>query len=207
MRLPKIKKSDLKNAKMFLHRGGKRFFELYEAEYCGNSVIVKVETLEHRESKTGDRFEQEKKIFELNLPHVVKCFGCGYDWDGWLRFFVMEKLYGLGRFGISKDDIIEPVIYGAYDVYRHGGVWAPNKKHVLADKEGNVKIIDFNDDVIDRVSFFDNSYYSVFGALKNMFFCDRRKIEVITKKFLRERYAALKNVHQPIYIDGLGGGT
>jgi hypothetical protein len=208
--MKKINFNEFKNISLLKEQGGS-WSTLYSAEYNNISVIIKAQNKGSlaKTNHEDDRFLQEKSISNLNIPNCVKCYGWGNNFNG-ERFLVYEKLVPVPK-SITSEKAIETantVLLASRQLYLIGFNWMSSMSHVMWDKDGFTKIIDFNDDK-EQLSFFleDNQYTDCSNILLEL--ASRSSYAVTPKELkefaienmIKEEYISMENVHQPIYID------
>jgi predicted Ser/Thr protein kinase len=194
---------------------GESWSSIYAATYQGEEVVVKAQKPGSRKKAidiNDDRFEQALDVLKVPRKHVVKVYGWGEDFND-ERFVVMEKLHEIPE-GLSKDqvqEIVDAVYLTARDIYlTHDHFWG-FYENVMFDKNGVVKIFDFNDDATPGVPFINNCedfdmkcYNYKFVAT---WLCERDGYdpdEVLRntyRKLVEAEYQSLDNVHEPIYFN------
>lgn len=190
---------------MFEKQGGSDT-TLYSANYNNQDVIVKVEN----KNANPERYDQSLTMLERTFhatPHIVHFFGYGYDWKGGKRFIVLERLYDLPKLITMSQmqEYVDIILDTSYLLYQHGLNWVAAKKHVLVNKAGVLKLIDFNDDNEKEESFFhrkEPSYDSLnlIESLFNDYNISSIVLDNAIVSFFERRYQKLKDVHQPVYF-------
>lgn len=205
--MQKISKKQLKDIKKFSVQGLSRS-DLYTAIYNEETVVVKAEapgTLAYAKQSGDDRFAQAFEVLKHGYPNVVKMLAYGDDFDG-ERFVVLEALNIIGR-DIDFQKIANTILLTARQLYLHGFNWTASfSKHVMLDKEGNVKLIDFNDINHKRDHFLDDHpQHNCFNAIDEMCYMFGVNQNIVRDKALynlvEKEYQSLDNVHDPIYFD------
>ena len=204
----KIEIEQIKNIEKYIKQGAS-WCSIYEGIYDGEKVIIKSQNIGSlkKTNFSDDRFEIEKNILEKKLNGMVKCYGYGDNFNN-ERFFVLEKLYDLpdklDRNLLQK--ISDTVLSVPRKLYLNEINWNCTKTHILQDKNGNIKLIDFNDDNYKRNNFLKkDEIYDYLGFLKKIIkenneLNEEEIINLSLKKIVTEEYQSLDNVHQPIYF-------
>lgn len=174
---------------------------------------------------------RELKVLSSNIPGLVKCLDIGSNDMG--SFLMLEEL-----FPIPEELPVEVMLALATDVlitsrqlYKNRIPWICKKDHIMMDKDGHIKLIDFGDDPYKSIPFYggidddheaiihdgvceeDGTYaarsqtpLSGYVALMK-WFCDKNGIpaENILKaaeaSMIAYEYQNLKDVHQPIWFE------
>ncbi|MDO8610853.1 MAG: hypothetical protein Q7R95_10005 [bacterium] len=221
----KIQYDKLSNIILNDKQGGSHF-KIYTGIYNNEHVIIKsirVRNIENdmERQQNNDKFLQELNILELRYPGMVSFYGWGDDWEE-NNFLVEELLYPLPD--RLEKNVLQNIFYTVFSVtrrlYLNNFNWTPSVGndgasrgycHILSDKYGNPKLIDFNDDNDIKKSFLNSKdYYDYSDFLKR--FSNKynyeigesdilQEINLTIDKIIIEEYQSLLNVHQPIWFD------
>ena len=205
--MKQISINTVSNLKKFSSQGGS-WSVLYTGTYAGKSVIVKAQAPGSlaKTDPLDDKFLKEKEAFDYEIPGIVHCFGWGDDFEG-ERFIVLERLKNIpSKITPQKmQEIANTIFLVARQLYLRGINWCATPKHVMLDQHNTPKIIDFNDDYQERASFLTMvPGYNYKDTVIQL--CKLANVEssVVLKNafdnLVREEYASLENVHQPIYF-------
>jgi len=213
----KIKINEVENISLFDEQGASNF-NIYFGKYKNNNVIIKsIKTRclkdKNQQKENFKKFSQDLGALELQYYGMVYYYGWGDDFDN-SHFMVIEMLNHITENIDNKfKEICYKVFYITRKLYLKNLNWTTNKNHILCDKNGDIKIIDFNDDNDFKKSFLNSNDcydYSVF--LKNFIFehgtqLTKKEIEMILSdsinKVIVDEYQSLDNVHQPIFFTSL----
>tara|TARA_Y100000310_G_scaffold342131_1_gene443917 strand:+ start:170 stop:1432 length:1263 start_codon:yes stop_codon:yes gene_type:complete len=201
--MKKIEKDDITGLSSDVTQGGS-WNTLYNGLYENNEVIIKAQdkgSLE-KTNHEDDRFLQELKALKLNLPGTVNCFGHGDNWDG-ERFIVLEKLHHNQSLS-NLDNLMRAMtsmLITSRQLSLKGFDWATNVNHILFDKSGAPKLIDFNDGCDPRP--FENRSIEFIEKMCQLHGHSDSKEIVIKHAFdylIQEEFKSLENVHDPVYF-------
>lgn len=195
---------DLKDIKIYKSQGLSSS-RIFSAIYNNQRVIVKAQKKGSLQStNSDDRFLQELEVLKLKIPGVVNLIGYGDNFNG-ERFLVLEELFPL-KDEINVQKISNEILLTARQLYLHKFNWTATLKHVMVDKNNNVKLIDFNDINHKRESFLDSQpQHDVIDVIKDLCKKYNADFNLIKEKSLRylieKEYQSLENVHDPIYFN------
>jgi len=215
--IPKIDKSDLKITGKCPFQGS-GWTNLYYAMYNGEEVIVK------EQIKELDRFDRELEVLSNNIDGVVKLLAYGD------KFLVLEKLYNILAYQAPAKSFLQKIATNSLQTLRKlyllNYSWIAKPSHLLIDALGDVKLVDFNDDVYKKIPFFSHTEGIItFGMCNNYgvylgkdvtpysgyfatidYYCRKLNIsfeDIIQyplRQMVEKEYQFIQNVHQPIFF-------
>lgn len=184
-------------------------------------VVIKV-------PNTMECLKRELRVLMARVPGTVPYLGVGDNDMG--TFLILEKLYPLPdiidsglMLQIATDSLI-----AMRQLYKLGIPWICRSEHIMQDKDGVIKLIDFGDDEYYNIPFYgsydeeeaiimngdcgkDNRYkdrhkHPLSGwvaVMKNL--CERNDLpmdifDLAETHMIQYEYQMLKDVHQPIWF-------
>lgn len=170
---------------------------IYEARCRGQNVVLKWQ------KKEPERGRREKRILAKQLPGTVKCLGCVDDG------IVLEKLFPL-PLKVTEEQAqgyVTSLMQISRGIYLAGDCWVAIPKHVGLDRDGKLKVFDFNDDERKYSFFYEHELVRVSVRPLISELCSgwgydaKRMIQKAFDTLVENEYLELRNVHQPICFE------
>jgi len=207
--IDKTESAKLTDLGVMPNQGGS-WSNIYSATWHDKRVIVKAQQMGSlaKADPEDDRFWQEKRILDKQRPGMVELLAWGDDFEG-ERFLVLEYLEPLvkGKVPIpAVQPIANQLLQIARELYLEGLSLTASVKHMMLDQDGNIKLIDFNDDNAIRTGFFDKvEGHELKPVVEDLCKLANMKFDAVwaaaIDTLIETEYAGLDNVHEPIYFD------